>query len=92
MHTHTHTGTVEGMSSTGLRRTHVLLTDEQYRRLHERSEATTRSVSQLIREAVDEQIGRAPGGRGEPFGFAGGGSAARRFLAAQPLSADAETA
>ncbi len=87
---HTPTGTVGGMPATGLRRTHVLLTDEQYRRLHERSDATARSVSQLVREAVDEHIGRPPTGRGGALGFATGGPAGRRFLAAQLLGPDAE--
>jgi hypothetical protein len=38
------------------KRTHVLLDDERFRRLRERSAASGRSVGALIREAIDQLL------------------------------------
>lgn len=58
-------------------RMHLLLTASQHQRLTARARTSGRSVSSLIREAIDRDLGRAPAGT-----LTGGASAAaRRFMA-----------
>lgn len=58
-------------------RMHVLLSATQHRRLAARARASGRSVSSLIREAIDRDLGRAP----DVTVSGGASAAARRFMA-----------
>ena len=84
---HMPTGTVGTMDAPHrLTRIHILVTERQHARLTARSQASGRSVAQLIRGAIDDQIGRD---RGPPGGMSGSlVSAGQRLLAAVPLAGE----
>ena len=81
-----HTPTAKlGVVSSGLRRTHVLLSIQQHERLVAQAHASARSVSQIVREAIEAHLGPGAAVRGPLQGIGAASGAARRFLAATPV-------
>ena len=86
---HTPTGTMSTMSPPPpdarlSHRMHLLLSTAQHRRLTDRARASGRSVSSLIREAIDRDLGRAPA----TAVTSGAATAAQRFISAGSIGGD----
>jgi hypothetical protein len=65
---------------------HLLLSADQHRRLTERARSSGRSVSSLIREAIDRDLGRAA--TTAAVMTSGATTAALRFMSAGSIGSD----